>query len=793
VALAALKKKKKRGSKRHRPVLSDLAAAELGEDDELGSAKPDWRQPWTPEVAALEDLETPLAPGQAGQAGPEDEDDDSWVFWDEQKKPTRGAGNKPRVREPLELPDPLPSLAPPDPSEEAAEGEEGEVLADERNFIRAYGEEEPTIMDVDGGSIAPPRTDTFEELAEELGFRPFLRAALARRRFHRLTPVQRCSMPLFAAGKDFLASAFTGSGKTAAYLLPVLASLDLLTRLLPGTLVAAHYKVRGGGQSDKPAVGLVKGLRQGLAAIEFKQATGLSHRQLVPAEWVVGLPEAPAPPPWEGPARPYALVLVPTRELCEQVHKEASEFALYSRLRSVALFGSSGARPQLRDLAHGADLLVCTPGRLVDLLHRGVCSLDRVKHLVLDEVDRMMELGFGSQLEEIVEQGSMTTSSTGGRQTTFWSATIPQSVRGIIESFLGKQCVWVDCTGGRVNPVPNTIQHVFVDARPPHRALRRFEPGSEVITTKGRRGIAEFGFGKRWRVMFTDGDLVEHKMIRKGQLSLLKLKTEAVTEDRLQMLFDILKSKELQEATVIVFCRRRDTVSMVYKFLQARFLGVVICHGGMSQALRSRNVEAMRSGKAEILVATDIAARGLDMPNITHVVNYELPRVVDEFVHRCGRTGRIGRRGTAVTFITGRESIFSPLRRLVRQQGQPLPRWCNYEGMTLPWRPRWYKVPFDKVKEGPDGRDTWEESREHIEKHRYFDHRRATGLMHKATELSEGRFREDNGEEDEEEEEEELEGDMFAMRQRLQEEAEDDEEDVLEEESLESLQALAAL
>lgn len=224
-------------------------------------------------------------------------DDDSFAFWDEQERPTRGAGGKPRVEPPLPLPDPLPSLSAP-PKEELEGAEQGGP-GDEVNFDRAYGGKEMiSILDTDGRRIEVPDMTTFEEAAERLRFKPFLRAGLAKRGFHQLTPVQQCAMPLLLSGRDFLASAFTGSGKTAAYLLPILTSLDQLSRLVPGLMVAAHYKAKAGARSAKPAIGRVRGIRQGMAAIEFEQATGLSHRQLVPPDWVVGVPDSLSSGSW---------------------------------------------------------------------------------------------------------------------------------------------------------------------------------------------------------------------------------------------------------------------------------------------------------------------------------------------------------------------------------------------------------------------------------------------------------------------------------------------------------------
>lgn len=733
--------KKERSKRRRRDEGPDDVLEEGDEESEPSSAEPargegrlpTWKQPWSPALAQEDGDEAFDEGGVDEENEVEDweEDEEVYAFFDEQRKPTPGLKGQPRVRKALPLPDPLPLLIPPDRTQ-LKPGEQ-----EEPDFMKAYGKARSTIMDIDGKQLPIPEFENFQQAAEQLGFPPFLRAALARKRFFRMTPVQKCTVPLLLDSKDFLASSFTGSGKTAAYLLPILTALYQASRLAPGMLVAAHYKLANGTRSAKPMLGKIKGLRNGLAAIEFDEATGKTHRQLIPPSWVVGSPEPPPAKDWVGPAQPMAVILVPTRELAEQVQKEASELTLYSSLRSVCIYGSSNVKSQLRNLAHGADLLVATPGRLVDVMHRGVLKLDRVKYFVIDEVDRMMELGFGSQLEEIVEQGSMMTRFE-GRHTSFWSATIPNSVRQVTEAFLGAQMVWVDCTGGKTNPVPNTIEHVLVDARPPHRVTRRFEVGCQIITNKGRRGTIEFPVGNRWRCLFTDGDLLQHKVMRRHEIFLANLDIEAVQLDRFYQLSKVLRSHDFKKATVIVFCRRRETTTEVYRFLKEQFDGVVVVHGGMSQKMRSKNVQALREGKAEVLVATDIAARGLDIPTVTHVINYELPQEIDEFVHRCGRTGRIGRSGMVVSFVTGREKIFGIVRRVIKATGQYIPDWFSHEGMKLGWRPRYYRPPFNKMKDTPLLEDSFEEKQEFSEKMRDHYFRKSINRQQKALERANG-------------------------------------------------------
>lgn len=684
-----------------------------------------------------EDEESPDTPVAAGGGANEWDDPDTWAFWDEQIRPTPGAGKKPRVAKALPLPNPLPSLAKPSLQQADEDIYAGGSLADDDygddagvlDFSETYDQVESIIMDINGERLKVPPLETYEDAANEFKLPPFIRAALAAKKYYSLTPVQKCALPLLLTGKDVLASAFTGTGKTAAFLLPVLVSVYNAARLSTGTLVASHYKNRYGERSEKPSLGRIKGFRGGLAAVDFQQA-----RQLVPPSWVVGAPEPPKPKPWRGPARPSVVVMVPTRELGEQVHREALDLTAYSDFRSASLASGQGLRSQLRELAHGADIIVGTPGRVVDFLHRGVLKLDRVTHLVLDEVDRMMELGFGSQLQEIIEQGGMPTAST-GRQTSFWSATIPHSVRNLAEAFLGRECIWVDCTGGIKNPVPNTIKHVVVDARPPHRAFRKFEPGAEVATKDGRKGVLDRQVGRHWRVKFTGGPLEVYKVVKRGKLYLNTLKTKGFKLDKLVLLKKILKTEELKEGAVIVFCRKRESATEVYEFLKKHFLGVVSCHGGMTQTYRSKAVKKMLSGEAEVLVATDVAARGLDIPSITHVINYEMPRVLDEFVHRCGRTGRMGQSGTAVTFVTGREFIFKSVRRTILDnlgEDEVAPEWFSLEGMQLPWRPRNARIPFTPVQEKLDHRAPSHERLKWMEEHRDRDMERKLAVMEQA-------------------------------------------------------------
>jgi len=491
-------------------------------------------------------------------------------------------------------------------------------------------------------------------------------------------------------------------------------------------------------KSKMPILGRYRGTRNGLAAVEFEASAGEVHRQLVPADWVVGAPQSRVRSRWQGPARPYALVMVPTRELAEQVQKELVNFSEYDDLASVALFGNQDMRQKLRTLAHGADIMVASPGALINALHRGLVSLDRIRYLVFDEVDRMMELDFGAQLEEIMEHGGMP-STADGRQTSFWSATLPVEVKELTEGFLGSQCIWVDCTGGQNNPLADTIQHVMIDGRPTFRTLRQFEKGMRVVTSGGRVATLDQKVGRRsWRLRYEGSDhdgIQRFKKVRVGKIFSRNFSGDAVEEEKVEHLLNILKMSEFENSTAIIFCRKRETCAELYKFLKDEFSRIVCAHGGMPQGMRAQSVQALRDKKADLLVATDIAARGLDIPGITHIINFELPLVLDEFVHRCGRTGRIGRKGTAITFVTGREIIFKPLKRLLGSQGHRLPEWCTYEGLDRAWRPDGLGRPaeFQKERQAFDPKTaTLKQLQERLRKRLDTDLSTSSSLMEKA-------------------------------------------------------------
>jgi len=170
---------------------------------------------------------------------------------------------------------------------------------------------------------------------------------------------------------------------------------------------------------------------------------------------------------------------------------------------------------------------------------------------------------------------------------------------------------------------------------------------------------------------------------------------------------------------VIVFCRSRVVAQEVWAYISEHFAETALCHGGQSESYRRMNVGRLRDGRADVLVATDLASRGLDLPDVTHVINFELPTQVDDFVHRCGRCGRIGKRGVAISFVTGRELMFNSLRRTLGANMR-LPKWFNLTGMQQAWRHRKDKLPFHKAKwiMDPSSGSTPEEREAHVRRER---------------------------------------------------------------------------
>jgi superfamily II DNA/RNA helicase len=283
--------------------------------------------------------------------------------------------------------------------------------------------------------------------------------------------------------------------------------------------------------------------------------------------------------PGEKGATPQALVVVPTRELCVQVTRDLQAAGARSQARCVAIYGGRAYEPQVSALQKGVDVVVGTPGRLLDLVQQGHLVLDRVSVLVLDEADEMLDLGFLPDIERIL--ASVPTE----RQTMLFSATMPAPIVSLSRAFM---------------------------RQPTHVRAHGNDEGSTVPETR-------------------------------------QLVYRAHAMDKVELLARILQSRDRE--LIMVFCRTKRTAAKVADDLTDRGFAAAAVHGDLGQGAREQAMRAFRSGKVDVLIATDVAARGIDVTGVSHVINYQCPEDEKVYLHRIGRTGRAGGDGTAVTFV----------------------------------------------------------------------------------------------------------------------------------------------
>lgn len=355
-----------------------------------------------------------------------------------------------------------------------------------------------------------------------------LQRAVAEEGYSIPTPIQEQAIPHLLEGKDLLGCAQTGTGKTAAFTLPLLQEMS-------GTNVTA-----------------AKG-------------------------------------------RPRALILTPTRELAAQIGDSIQTYGRHVRVSHTVIFGGVGQNPQVQALNRGVDVVVATPGRLIDLMDQGYLNLDRIELFILDEADRMLDMGFIPAVRKVI------TKLPKKRHSLFFSATMPPVVEKLATDMLK-------------NPVKITID--------------LGQPTVERIDQK---------------MMFVD----------KGHKDAL--------------LIDLIESHNMDK--VIVFSRTKHGANKVVKKLEAAGITASAIHGNKSQTARTAALKGFKAGDVRALVATDIAARGIDVDGITHVVNYDLPEEPETYVHRIGRTARAGTEGDAVSFCSARERDWlRQIEKMIRKE-----------------------------------------------------------------------------------------------------------------------------
>jgi ATP-dependent RNA helicase RhlE len=375
---------------------------------------------------------------------------------------------------------------------------------------------------------------------QSLGLSQSVLQALALKEYVTSTPIQERAIPVLLKGRDLLGIAQTGTGKTAAFMLP---SIDRLR------------------QSDKR-------------------------------------PQ---------PRTCRMLVLAPTRELASQIAESARAYARFSHLSVATVFGGTSINKNRQELGRGVDILVATPGRLIDLVEQNCLTLRNVEILVLDEADQMLDLGFIHALKQIVRL------LPHKRQTLFFSATMPKAIKDLADTFL------TDPAQVAVTPVASTAERV-----------------EQYVTF----------------VQQSEKQALLTLVLQRGKF------------DR-----------------ALIFTRTKHGADRVVKLLAGSGIAANAIHGNKSQPQRERALAEFKSGKVKILVATDIAARGIDVSGVSHVINFELPNVPEQYVHRIGRTARAGAAGVAIAFCADDERAYlKGIEKLTRQRIEVAPLPENFVG-----------------------------------------------------------------------------------------------------------------
>jgi ATP-dependent RNA helicase RhlE len=380
---------------------------------------------------------------------------------------------------------------------------------------------------------------------ESLGLRAELLSAIAARGYTTPTPIQTEAIPVIFEGCDLLAGAQTGTGKTAAFALPIVQRL---------------------GENIPP----------------------------------------------EKRRKPRALVLVPTRELAAQVSEQMNNYARRLSLRSTMIYGGVNIQAQIERLHRGVDIVVATPGRLLDHAERGSIDLSRIKFLVLDEADRMLDLGFIDDIHRVAEY------LPAKRQTLLFSATYSQSIKQLADELLNH---------------PRRVE------------VARRNVAADAVT----QAVYQVEKSRKREMLSL--------MIRKGSWN-----------------------------QVLVFARTRYGADKLTEELLFDGIKAAAIHSNKSQSLRTRTLAEFKQGEFRVLVATDVAARGLDIERLPHVVNYDLPQVPEDYVHRIGRTGRAGEDGIALSLVSPEEqSLLQAIEKLLKNTipRQILPEFPQYAASRI--------------------------------------------------------------------------------------------------------------
>jgi probable ATP-dependent RNA helicase DDX4 len=444
---------------------------------------------------------------------------------------------------------------PPRESYVPAEFLEGDAIFDERNQL--YEGTGINFKDYDNIAVnasdgnGPLQVVNYQTFSE-MGLRMYLVENLTKCKYTKPTPVQRAAIPILLNDRDIMACAQTGSGKTAAFLLPILHKL-------------------------------------------------LSNQAEISQAGVM-------------PATPEALILAPTRELALQIGKEANAYAAGSIVKTKVMYGGVPVYSNKTNLQRGCNICVATPGKLKQLVREGHLSLANVRFFILDEADRMLDMGFMEDVNEIVT----TMPGKGDKISGMFSATFPDAIQQVAKKFLED---YVFISVGVVGGACKDVEQVF-----------------ETLEQKEKRN----------------------------------------------KLLDILKNTPKDNYKIVVFCGTKKGADFLATVLSDKQISSTSIHGDRLQSQREAALREFASGQRKVLVATAVAARGLDIPKVSMVINYDMPKEIEEYVHRIGRTGRVGHQGKAISFfdLQNDAPIAAPLVDILKGAGQPVPEFLEKIGSS---------------------------------------------------------------------------------------------------------------
>ena len=393
---------------------------------------------------------------------------------------------------------------------------------------------------------------------KEIDFHPLIQKNLAKMKYDLMTPIQKAIIPYILESKDCLGCAETGSGKTIAFLAPI---ISLLLKEGPPKEDEEYLKPNS------------------------KYTNTCSY--------------------------PVCLVLVPTRELAEQIYVEARKLLYKTGIIVSKCYGGVPSDAQIRELRQGVDIVIGTPGRINEFIEKKILYLNLIKYLVIDESDRMLDMGFKPQLENIICKNSQMTHKD-KRNNLMFSATIPSEVEEIAYQFMKENCYLITTNKNRENK-------------------NAYNANENVEQT----------------IYFVE------------------------EEEKIFKLHEILQTIE---GNVIVFLEKKKSVDKLESFLLNRNYNAIGIHGDKLQSERQKAIKKFSSGEIPILVATDVASRGLDFPNVSYVFNFDMPKNIEDYIHRIGRTGRVGNKGKAISFYNdNNKQIGEALVKELKKANQKIP------------------------------------------------------------------------------------------------------------------------